>query len=99
MATTHPREIVSPEAYPPEILTKLEKGRNYWISLANRWMLGWPERVKTLLSQGAYWEALVQQTERELDALSESTPYQESNFSQWEIVQQAGLDLAPPVPS
>ena len=95
---THPLEIMSQTAYPPDILERIRCGRNHLILVANRWMLGWPERVQTLLAQGEYWSALERQTEQEIDALAESTPEQVQTSTPWEIVEQAGLDLAPPVP-
>ena len=92
------RKVVNREAYPPEILAMIEAGRNHLISVANRWMMGWPERVQALIETGEYWEALYGQTEKEIDALAESKPKQVYNLAPWEIVEQAGLSLAPPVP-
>jgi len=94
-----PREIVTPEAYPPEILEMLERAKNLSISIANRWMMGWPERVKTLLANGEYWEALMSQTEKELDAQIEADQGRAGQgLAPWEINELAGLDPAPPVP-
>ncbi|MDR2924995.1 MAG: hypothetical protein LBU76_03470 [Azoarcus sp.] len=93
------REIVTPQAYPPEMLEKLGRSSNLSISIANRWMLGWPDRVKTLLESGEYWAALENQAEQELDAWVEATQSGAGeSLSQWEINELAGLDPAPPVP-
>jgi hypothetical protein len=93
--------IVSQDVYPAEILEKLEHSRNITVSIANRWMMGWPERVKTLLVSGEYWPALENQQEMELEAAVEATQTydQQGNLAPWEINQMAGIDPAPPVPS
>jgi hypothetical protein len=91
--------IVNSENYPPEILKKIQTARNLTISIANRWMMGWPERVKTLVETGEYWQALVRQTEQELDTRAEMIDQAERlNLAPWEINELAGLDPAPPVP-
>ncbi|MDR2031388.1 MAG: hypothetical protein LBP86_03820 [Azoarcus sp.] len=92
-------EIVNPENYPPEILAKIQTARNLTISIANRWMLGWPERVQSLMDSGDYWTALVRQTETEADAQAELIDQAERlNLAPWEVNDLAGLDPAPPVP-
>ncbi|MDR0563631.1 MAG: hypothetical protein LBG78_01670 [Azoarcus sp.] len=90
------REVVSPQTYPPEIMKRIKGGSNLLISIANRWMLGWPERVKTLLDKDEFWEALKSQEEKELDVLVEGG--YGNPLAAWEINQLAGLDPAPPVP-
>ena len=88
--------IVSPEKYPPDILRKLKLMPQTPRSIANRWMMGWPRRVKALLSTGEYLDALKAQTERELDVLAETNA---PHLSPTGILQQAGIDLEPPATS
>jgi len=80
-------------------LAKIKRGSNLLISVANRWILGWPERVQTLIDQGEFWTALKSQTEMEFEALVEAELDKDrKNLSPWEITEQAGLDPAPPIP-
>jgi hypothetical protein len=92
-------QIISAEKYPPEILEKIQSARNLTITIANRWMTGWPERVKALLETGQYWSALARQTEQEADTQAEMIDQAERlNLSPWEVNELAGLDPAPPAP-
>lgn len=86
--------IVNPQTYPPEILRKVQTMPPLGRSIANRWMMGWPDRVKALLKAGEYLPALQAQEQAERDALAESTA---RHLAQHEIVQEAGLSLAPPM--
>jgi hypothetical protein len=99
MEMTMREEIINPESYPPGILEKIQTARNLTISIANRWMMGWPDRVGTLIQAGDYWTILVRQTELEANAQAEMIDQAErQNLAPWEVNELAGLDLAPPVP-
>jgi hypothetical protein len=90
------REIVEQEKYPAEILAKLQTARNLSISIANRWMLGWPERVAKLLEADEYWATLTRQTETEIEAIAENAVLA-NNLAPWEFNEILGLDSAPPM--
>ena len=92
-------QIARPGDYPPEILEKIQTAQNMTVSIANRWMMGWPERVQTLLKTGEYWPALTRQTELETETRVEMIDQAERlNLAPWEVNELAGLDPAPPVP-
>jgi hypothetical protein len=92
-------QIVNAKKYPADIMQKIQSARNLTISIANRWMMGWPERVSTLIETGDYWPALMRQTELEADTQAEMIDQVERlNLAPWEVNELAGLDPAPPVP-
>lgn len=85
--------LVNEKAYPPEIRREIERmGRIGW-QIADRWMLGWPGRVKELIRTGEYLPVLQAQREAELDALAENA---DNSPSETEKVQLAGLSLECP---
>jgi hypothetical protein len=87
--------MVNEKAYPPEILREVRSiGRIGW-QIADRWMLGWPERVQALINTHQYLPALRAQLEAELDALAENA---DNWLSETEKVQLAGLSLECPLP-
>jgi hypothetical protein len=87
--------IVSESLYPAEIQEKFRHARPFLRSIANRWMMGWPERVRVLIEQGMYWEVLQRQTDLEIEA-QVSLPESGMNLAPWEINTLAGIDPAPP---
>lgn len=87
--------LVRPAAYPPAIRREIAQLGRIGTAIANRWMLGWPERVKALIAAGQYLPALTAQHEAELDALAENA---ENWLSEMEKVQLAGLSLECPLP-
>jgi hypothetical protein len=92
-------QIINAKEYPADILEKIQSARNLTISIANRWMTGWPERVRILMETDEYWPALVRQTEQEADTQAEMIDQTERlNLAPWEVNELAGLDPAPPVP-
>lgn len=88
--------IVSESLYPPEILKKLRHARPFLRSIANRWVMGWPDRVKALIESEIYWESLERQTELEIDAQMELPEAERMNLAPWEVNELAGIDPAPP---
>lgn len=88
------QELMKPEAYPPEIRKVLQEPN--WIrrAIANRWILGWPGRVKRLIETGEYLPALLEQEEQEADALAENA---DNSLSPTEKAQLAGLSLECPI--
>ena len=88
--------IAMPGRYPANILTALEKASNSEISIANRWMLGWPERVDRMIASGTYLEMLKNQASLETEAWVVAVENGQEHLAPWEINQQAGLDPEPP---
>lgn len=88
-------DLYRPQSYPPEARAKLERMRSQALKIANRWMMGWPKRVKALLDSGQYLELLESQTEIEVNALA--NPHT-SHLAGHEIAELYGLSLKPPAP-
>jgi hypothetical protein len=91
------QDLQSPTAYPPETRQAIEKLGALGLEIANRWMLGWPKRVKGLLATGEYLEALTMQHEQEARVLSEASNLR--HLARHEIAEMYGLAVAPPVPT
>lgn len=88
--------LYRPETYPPDVKVALDKARPLMAEIANRWMLGWPKRVKALIEAGEYLAALNEQTEKELDALSQPG---NAHLAHHEIAELYGLTPEPPTPT
>lgn len=56
--------------YPADLALDIEKMGSVAVSIANRWLLGWPARVKVLLATGVYFESLKSQLEQETAVLA-----------------------------
>lgn len=82
-----------PSQYPKEVLAKLKLMPSLAIEIANRWALGWPQRVKALIEAGQYLQALTSQERQEREVLSNPGL---SHLARHEIVQEYGLSLEPP---
>jgi hypothetical protein len=64
--------------------------------IANRWMMGWSERVKVLIAVNEYLPVLVAQESEEREILASSTS---KHLARYELVQEMGLTLEPPMTS
>lgn len=89
------QELHSPETYPPETRKRILAMGSLSRAIANRWLLGWPERVRGLLSTGQYLDALKAQMNLESEALSQPGL---DHLSSWEKAEVMGLDQSPPYP-
>ena len=86
--------LYKPNAYPPEVRAKLLAMSSQTArEIANRWMLGWPKRVRRLIAENYYLEALADQTEQEERAKMDTSL---DHLSSWEKAQVLELSLAPP---
>lgn len=83
----------SPSSYPTEIREALRKMPPLATEIANRWMLGWPKRVKALIEAGKYLESLQAQETREREALSQPG---NKHLAHHEIAELYGLTPEPP---
>lgn len=83
------------EQYGESTATRVETMGSIAVAIANRWALGWPERVMAMLTSGRYLRALLEQAEREKDVLAcEYAPH----LARIEILQLHGVSLAPREP-
>lgn len=65
------QELLKPKTYPLEVRKVIYSQSSLGIAIANRWILGWPQRVKALLDREEYQEAFMEQAETERAALVE----------------------------
>lgn len=63
------QELYSPKAYPEAIRKLIQESGQIGIELANRWMLGWPKTVKSLIQSDEYPQAFKYQLGREINSL------------------------------
>lgn len=80
--------------YGPELAGRIEESGSYTISVANRWLLSWPDRVQTLLDSGEYLDCLRSQAEHEKGVLV-SEPNM-PHLARHDILQMHGVNPAPP---
>ena len=90
------QSLYNPSLYPPELRQKISKMSQTAIEIANRWALGWPQTVKGLIEANQYLDALTTQEQQEREVLSQPG---NSHLARHEIVQEYGLNLAPPAPT
>ena len=88
------QELHKPETYPAPVLQALKAMPPLAVEIANRWQLGWPTRVKALIEQNLYLEALKTQEEQEREAYSAGN----SHLARHEIAEMYGLSPEPPLP-
>lgn len=86
--------LLYPKKYPPEIRRKLTLMTPLATEIANRWMLGWPKSVESLIAEGSYLEVLQEQEEKELEAYSRPG---NDHLARHEIAELYGLSPAPPI--
>jgi len=86
------QNLYKPQAYPIELhrlITQTRAG----IELANRWMLGWPDRVQALIEAGEFQAAFEIQLGQEVEAEASSAQY--GHLSRWEKREVLGLRESP----
>ena len=89
------QELLKPKSYPVEAKRAIFSQSSLGVAIANRWMLGWPGRVKKLLETGEYAEALTSQVETERFVLASTADM--THLAQHEIMEMYGLNPAPPL--
>lgn len=88
--------LYRPNAYPTPIRRKIGLLPPLGTEIANRWMLGWPDRVRALLKSGEFLPALEAQEKAEREVLASEMA---KHLSRHEIVQEYGLAMEPPTTS
>lgn len=88
-------ELYNREVYPGKMALEIEVMGTVPVSIANRWLLGWPNRVKTLLGKGVYLDRLKAQAEIETSILVEETGMR--HLSRMEILRVHEINEAPPI--
>ena len=64
------------------------------VTIANRWIMGWPERVATLFAAGTYFDCLASQVEQERTVLADEANMR--HLARHEILQIYEIREAPP---
>lgn len=82
------------EVYGPDLALWIEGMGTIAVSIANRWQMGWPERVQLLLDQRIYQVNLDAQMNKEKDILAEAGHLQ--HLSNREILQMHEIKESPP---
>ena len=82
------------EVYGPGLAAWIEGMGSIAVSIANRWQMGWPEKVQTLLAGGIYQVNLDAQVNREKDVLADAVDLQHLTYR--EILQMHEIQESPP---
>lgn len=86
--------LIDRNVYTPEMASKIESMGTYAITVANRWLLGWPTLVAKHIKLQTYVEALQNQVELETDILAEATDMK--HLAHHEILELHQIAAAPP---
>lgn len=90
-------EIYRKHAYPEAVIAVIEESGQTGIEIANRWMLGWPQRVKALLEADEYLAAF--QYQLEVERAAYASAFDMSHLAPREIAELYGLSMEPPTSS
>ncbi|CAN7781300.1 hypothetical protein LJR296_008024 [Cupriavidus necator] len=82
------------ELYGETTALKIEVMGSTAVSIANRWAMGWPDRVVSLLVANQYLGKLTEQTNLEKDVLANETD--NTHLSPNEILTMHGVQQEPP---
>jgi len=82
------------EVYGADLAHKIEQLGSMAVSVTNRWMLGWPRSVKTMLGEGTFFDLLVAQVEQEASVLAEEANLR--HLSRTEILHLYEIRESPP---
>lgn len=89
------QKLTSRQIYTAAMAAQIELMGQMAIAVANRWVLGWPKRVKALVESGAYLGCLKTQVTYENDILEKTKDLR--HLAQHEIMQLYEVRAAPPV--
>lgn len=87
-------ELTDRKAYPAEVATGIEARGTVAVSIANRWIMGWPARVMALLSAGTYLACLDTQVDQEKTILASQADLR--HLARHEILQMYEIRESPP---
>jgi hypothetical protein len=86
--------LLSRETYGPEVALKIDTMGSTAVSVANQWVMGWPDRVRALLAEGTYLSSLTTQVDQEKDVFANETGLR--HLSRREILQLYEIRESPP---
>ena len=87
-------QLHNEEIYGQELAGKITSQGRYTMAVANRWMLGWPTRVRAMLDGKVFFDWLMGQVNTEKDILADEPNAQ--HLSEREILEMHEVRLAPP---
>lgn len=87
-------ELINRNAYTLEIAVKIEAMGAMAVSIANRWMLGWPARVTALLKATTYLACLESQVNQEKEILANEANLR--HLARREILEMYEIKESPP---
>jgi hypothetical protein len=88
------RTLLKPDQYPQWELDQINAMSDYATDLANRWAIGWPERVKALIETAEYLDVLIRQEYMEREAICWAA---DNKLRVEDVFRSRGLSLAPPL--
>ncbi|MEO6354854.1 MAG: hypothetical protein ABIO19_05460 [Burkholderiaceae bacterium] len=88
------QELISRKTYGQDVAASIEALGAMAVSVANRWMMGWPARVKALLKAGTYLGCLETQVEQEKTILANEPNMR--HLARHEILQIYEIRESPP---
>ncbi len=86
--------LVNREIYGPELALTIETMGSVTVGVANRWQMGWPDRVAHLLKARTYQKVLETQVNQEKDVLAEAVELR--HLARHEILKLHEIPEAPP---
>ena len=89
--------LLKPGKYPMEVRKAIFSQSSLGIAIANRWMLGWPKRVDSLLVEAEYQAAFLTQVETERQALLSLSQQDWGHLAEHEKMQMLEVNPAPPM--
>lgn len=87
-------QLIQPAAYGPEVSGRIEAMGAMATSIANRWMLGWPDRVQALIGAECLLQCLQTQVEDEKEVLANEANLR--HLARREILELYEIKEAPP---
>ena len=87
-------QLLQTTIYGSELAGKINAMGAMAIGIANRWMLGWPERVRALVMASVYLKHLESQVDQEKEILVNETNLR--HLSRREVLQIYEIREAPP---
>lgn len=87
--------LLQPNKYPLEVRKAIYSQSSLGVAIANRWILGWPKRVKALLDKDEYQAEFLKQAEIERNALAEATGM--NHLADHEKLAMMEIPPAPPM--
>lgn len=86
--------LINSKGYSGDVAAGIEAKGPMAISIANRWMTGWPDRVNALLKADVYLDCLESQLDQEKTLLANEANLR--HLSRREILQMYEIRESPP---